>query len=144
MAILEGSAYWASVLTPNTTFEPAYSVNLVVDEATAEDFKARGFNIKQMDEGPSILFKRKVEGKGGTIRSAPKLMDKFKNPLDARVGNGSAVKVQYSEWETTNKFGSFRGLDFQAMQVLNLVEVGTEDGAEFDAEDADDDMDGEL
>ena len=54
MAILQGAAYWASVTTPNTTYEPVYSVNLVVDEATAEDFQSRGFTIKQMDEGPAV------------------------------------------------------------------------------------------
>jgi len=142
MAILQGTAYWASVTTPNTTFEPTYSVNLVVDEATAEDFKARGYNIKQMDEGPSIVIKRKVEGKDGMIRSAPRLVDQYKNPLDAKVGNGSVVKVQYNEWETTNKFGSFKGLDFQAMQVLDLVEVGSPDGSEFESEA--DEMEDEL
>ena len=68
MAILEGSAYWASVTTPNTTFDPVYSVNVVVDEATAEDFKARGFTIKEMDEGPAIVVKRKVEGPNGMVR----------------------------------------------------------------------------
>ena len=134
MAILEGTAYWASVTTPNTTFEPTYSVNLVVDEATAADFKARGFSIKEMDEGPSIVIKRKVAGKDGTVRRAPKLVDQYKNPLDAKVGNGSVVKVQYNEWETTNKYGNFKGLDFQAMQVIDLVEVGSPDGAEFEAE----------
>ena len=36
MAILQGTAYWAAVTTPNTTFEPVYTVNLVVDETTAE------------------------------------------------------------------------------------------------------------
>ena len=142
MAILEGTAYWASVTTPNTTFEPTYSVNLVVDEATAADFKARGFSIKEMDEGPSIVIKRKVAGKDGTVRRAPKLVDQYKNPLDAKVGNGSVVKVQYNEWETTNKYGSFKGLDFQAMQVLDLVEVGSPDGAEFEA--AESDMEDEL
>jgi|TARA_B110000259_G_scaffold65176_1_gene76785 hypothetical protein len=142
MAILEGTAYWASVTTPNTTFEPTYSVNLVVDEATAADFKARGFSIKEMDEGPSIVIKRKVDGKDGAVRSAPRLVDQYKNPLDAKVGNGSVVKVQYNEWETTNKYGSFKGLDFQAMQVLDLVEVGSPDGAEFEA--AESDMEDEL
>jgi len=142
MAILEGTAYWASVTTPNTTFEPTYSVNLVVDEATAEDFKARGYNIKQMDEGPSIVIKRKVEGRDGTVRDAPRLVDQYKNPLDTKVGNGSLVKVQYNEWETTNKYGSFKGLDFQAMQVIDLVEVGSPDGAEFEA--AESDMEDEL
>tara|TARA_R110002124_G_scaffold164496_2_gene331862 strand:+ start:1291 stop:1725 length:435 start_codon:yes stop_codon:yes gene_type:complete len=131
MAILEGTAMWAAVTTPNTTYEPTYSVNLVVDEATAADFKARGYNIKQMDEGPSILIKRKVDGPNGMVRQAPKLIDQYKKPLDARVGNGSSVKVQYSEWETSNKYGNFKGLDFQAMQVLNLVEVGTPDGEEL-------------
>jgi hypothetical protein len=142
MAILEGTAYWASVTTPNTTFEPTYSVNLVVDEATAADFKARGFSIKEMDEGPSIVIKRKVDGKDGTVRSAPRLVDQYKKPLDAKVGSGSVVKVQYNEWETTNKYGSFKGLDFQAMQVLDLVEVGSPDGAEFEA--AESDMEDEL
>ena len=30
MAIVEGSAYWAAVTTPNTKYEPAYTVNLAV------------------------------------------------------------------------------------------------------------------
>ena len=54
-------------------------------------------------------------------------------PLDARVGNGSSVKVQYKEWESEWKGKIFKGLDFQAMQVIDLVEVGSPDGSEFDA-----------
>jgi|TARA_B110001452_G_scaffold257871_1_gene252468 hypothetical protein len=143
MAILQGTAYWAAVTTPNTTFEPVYTVNLVVDETTAEDFKSRGFTIKNMDEGPAVVVKRKVNGPNGMVRAAPKLVDKFKNPLDARVGNGSAVKVQYKEWSSEWKGTTFKGLDFQAMQVLDLIEVGIPDGAEFDAMD-DSEMEDEL
>ena len=142
MAILQGAAYWASVTTPNTTFEPVYSVNLVVDQAVADDFKSRGFTIKTMDEGPAIVIKRKVNGPNGMIRQAPKLVDRHKNALDARVGNGSSVRVQYKEWESTWKGQVYKGLDFQAMQVVDLVEVGTADGAEFD--DLDTDMEDEL
>ena len=40
MALVEGKAYWASVTTPNTTFDPIYSVDLVVDEETASQFEA--------------------------------------------------------------------------------------------------------
>ena len=136
MAILQGAAYWASVTTPNTTFEPVYSVNLVVDEATAEDFQSRGFTIKQMDEGPAIVIKRKVNGPNGMIRQAPRLVDSQKNQLDARVGNGSNVRVQYKEWSSEWKGTTFKGLDFQAMQVIDLVEVGSPDGSEFDAMDS--------
>lgn len=143
MAILEGTAYWVSATTPNTTFEPVYSVNLVVADDVAEKFQQDGYTIKQMDEGPAIVIKRKVNGPAGMIRPAPKVFDKAKNQLDCTVGNGSQVKVQYKAWESQWKGKTFKGLDFQAMQVLNLVEVGSPDGAEFDSFD-DADMEGEF
>ena len=96
MAILQGAAYWASVTTPNTTFEP-------------------------------------VNGPNGMVRPAPRLVDANKNSLDARIGNGSSVKVQYKEWQSEYKGKTFYGLDFQAMQVIDLIEVGSPDGSEFDA-----------
>jgi hypothetical protein len=135
MPILSGTAYWASVTTPNTTYDPVYTVNLVVDEDTAQNFRSEGFTVKDMDEGPAIVLKRKVHGPNGMIRQAPKLVDAQKNPIDERVGNGSSVKVQYKEWESVYKGKTFKGLDFQAMQVLDLVSVGSVDGSEFDVED---------
>ena len=141
MAIIQGEAYWASVTSPNTTYDPVYTVNLVVDDNTAEDFRSRGFSVKQMDEGQALVIKRKVNGPNGMVRPAPRLVDKFKNPLDTRVGNGSNVRVQYKEWESVWKGKTFKGLDFQAMQVLDLVSVGSVDGGEFDVED---DMGDEL
>lgn len=135
MAIAEGTAYWASVTTPNTNFEPVYTVNLIVADEVASDFKSRGFPVKEMEEGTALIIKRKVNGPNGMIRSAPKLFDRSKNLLDERVGNGSTVKVQYKEWESNWKGQVFKGFDFQAMQVLDLVEVGSPDGSEFDVED---------
>lgn len=142
MAVLEGKAYWASVTTPNTTFEPVYTVDLVVDGDVATDFETRGFKVKDLsikDEsggatpvGRAITIKRKVNGPNGMVRNAPKLFNKNKEPMDEIVGNGSTVKVQYNEWETSNKFGTFKGLDFQAMQVLDLVPVKSSDGSELD------------
>ena len=134
MAIVEGKAYWASITVPNTNFDHVYTVNLVVDKPTADDFKSRGFTIKDMEEGPALIIKRKVHGPNGMIRPAPKLVDKFKNPVDYRVGNCSHVKVQYKEWESTWKGKDFRGLDLQAVQVIHLVESQSEDGAEFSIE----------
>ena len=135
MAIVSGTAYWASVTTPNTTYEPVYTVNLVVDDETAESFKSKGYSVKEMDEGQALVIKRKVNGPNGMVRQAPKLVDAQKNPLNERVGNGSKVKVQYKEWESVWKGKTFKGLDFQAMQVLDLVTVGDVDGGEFDIED---------
>ena len=139
MALVEGVAYWASITTPNTTFTPVYTVNLVVDEEVANDFRSRGFTVKDMEEGPALLIKRKVNGPNGMIRSAPKLLDKHKQPMNVAVGNGSKVKVQYKEWESTWNGTVYKGLDLQAMQVLDLVEYASPDGAEFDIEDDDGD-----
>ena len=137
MAIQEGLAYWASVTTPNTRFEPVYSVDLVVDENVAADFENLGFRVKTLkinDEevGKAITIKRIVNGKKGP-RNAPKLYNKNKEQIDVLIGNGSKVKVQFDEWEVSNSFGKFKGLDFQAMQVLDLISYKTGDGEEFEA-----------
>jgi len=140
MAVLEGKAYWTSVLTPNTKFEPLYSVNLVVDREVAEEYKLKGYakQVKEMpDVGTALVIKRKVnwtDRKTGAVhtREAPKLFDKAKQPLDCAVGNGSRVKVQFKEWQS----GEWSGLDFQAMQVLDLVEYAAPAGSEFDVEES--------
>ena len=132
MAVIKGHAYWACITTPNTKFTPAYSVNLVVDRKVADDFKARGFTVKEQEEGPALIIKRKVNGPNGMVRQAPRLMDANKRDIDINVGNGSEVNVQYKEWESTWNGQQFKGLDLQAVQVLNLVEYGAPDGAEFE------------
>ena len=131
MAVVNGTAYWASIKTPNTKFEPVYTINLVVDEDTANDFASRGHKIKQMDEGPSIIIKRKVNGSNGMVRTAPRLLDAEKNEVNYSVGNGSKVRVQFNEYQGENKYGPYSGLDLQAVQVLDLVEYRAEDGAEL-------------
>jgi hypothetical protein len=141
MPVLEGTAFWASVKTPNTTYEPVYSVNLVVDDKTAEDFKKRGFGVKSMDEGLAVVIKRKVNGPRGMVREAPKLYDRSKNEIDVQVGNGSKVKVQYKEWESQRNGTTYKGLDFMAMQVIDLVAYAGQAGDEFGVEDNDDSED---
>jgi hypothetical protein len=136
MAVVSGKAYWASITSPNTTFEPVYTVDLVVDDKTADDFQARGYKVKDLSineepVGRAITIKRKMNGADGRTRQAPKLFDKDKVPMDEVVGNGSEVKVQYAEWETSNKYGDFKGLDLQAMQVIELVSYRSGDGDEL-------------
>ncbi len=131
MAILEGTAYWASIKTPNTTFEPVYTVNLVVDDEVANDFASRGHKVKQMDEGPALIIKRKVNGPNGMVRSSPRLLDQNKQEVNLAVGNGSKIRVQYNEYSGEGKFGPYTGLDLQAVQVVDLVEYKAEDGSEF-------------
>ena len=129
--IIDGTAYWASIKTPNTTFEPVYTVNLVVSQDVADDFASKGHTVKQMDEGPALIIKRKVDGPNGMVRNAPRLLDQNKQDVNLAVGNGSKVRVQCNEyeWEYAGKEG--KSLDLQAVQIIDLVEYKAEDGSEF-------------
>ncbi len=136
MSLVSGKALWASITTPQTRFPPPkYTITLIVDDETATQFEQDGFRIGVTDEGEKTLtMKRTVEwtdSEGKTmVNDAPKLMDADKDPLDAIVGNGSDVVVQFRPY--TNNYGKF--MELQAVQVLNLIEYegsGPADGEEF-------------
>ena len=129
--IVEGTAYWASIKTPNTTFEPVYTVNLVVDQKVADEFAGRGHSVKQMDEGPALIIKRKVNGPNGMVRTAPRLLDQNKQEVNLAVGNGSKVRVQCNEYEWEYAGNTGKSLDLQAVQIIDLIEYKAEDGSEF-------------
>ena len=103
----------------------------MIDDKTADSFTSRGFRVRDNDGQKELIIKRKVERKDGTPNQAPKLLDANKEPLDVAVGNGSKVNVQYREWETSNNYGDFKGLDLQAVQVVDLVEYTGSDGSEL-------------
>jgi hypothetical protein len=108
-----------------------YTVDLIVDEETANDFASRGHKIKQHDEGPAVVIKRKVNGPNGVTRPAPRLLDKDKQEINVAVGNGSKVRVQFNEYSGEGKYGPYQGLDLQAVQVVDLIEYRSADGEEL-------------
>ncbi len=137
--VIEGIAYWASVTSPNTTFEPVYTVNLVITEDEADRLRSEGIKVIDKDEGPTVVIKRKVNGPNGMIRKAPKLIDRNRQELNCKIGNGSRVKVQYKPWEVNRSGSTYKGLDFQGMQVLDLITYAV-DGDEFEDEGDDEEM----
>jgi hypothetical protein len=127
MAIVEGTAYWASITRPNEKFEPMWRIDLAVDDATASEFQKQGFSVGETtinDETIKniIKFKRKVSKANGDKNQQPQLVDSEKKPLDKIVGNGSKVKVMYKSYDWNYKGKTGKGLDLQAVQVLDLVE----------------------
>jgi hypothetical protein len=120
--VVEGIANWASITQPNTKFEPKYCIDVVLEDGKAEELKELGFTIKYKEDGPTITLTRKVNGPKGMIREAPTLVDAQKVPLDCLVGNGSKVKVQGRAWEMNRNGQDFKGLELQAVQVLDLVD----------------------
>ena len=51
------------------------------------------------------------------------LLDSDKKRLPTAVGNGSKVRVQFNEYAGEGKYGPYQGLDFQAVQIVDLVPV---------------------
>ena len=47
MAIIEGTAYWASLTRPNERFEPMWRIDLAVDDKTARDLKGQGITCSR-------------------------------------------------------------------------------------------------
>jgi len=127
MAIVEGTAYWASITRPNEKFEPMWRIDLAVDDATASEFQKQGFSVGETtinDETIKniIKFKRKVSKANGEKNQQPQLVDADKKPIDKIIGNGSKVKVMYKSYDWNYKGKTGKGLDLQAVQVLDLVE----------------------
>ena len=141
MPILNGKAYWASVVSPNTTFDEdgVYSVDLAVDADNKKKAEAEGLSIKNKgdDRGDFVTIKRKAKRKDGSPNKAPDVMDGMKRPLqNTLIGNGSDVNVLFKTYEWTHKptGRSGKSADLQAIQVINLVayEGGSSTASEFE------------
>ena len=141
MPILNGKAYWASVVSPNTTFDEdgVYSVDLAVDADNKKKAEAEGLSIKNKgdDRGDFVTIKRKAKRKDGNPNKAPDVMDGMKRPLqNTLIGNGSDVNVLFKTYEWTHKptGRSGKSADLQAIQVVNLVayEGGSSTASEFE------------
>lgn len=124
---MTGTAYWAFVTRPNTTFDPCWSIDLA--NLTAENKKQlekQGLAGKIKNKGDArgdfITFKQKVTGANGKEFKAPWVVDKDGSDFTSTIGNGSKVTVQYTirPWAHANKAGI--SADLRKVQVLDLVE----------------------
>ena len=141
MPIVTGKSMWASITKPNTTYEPVYSINLVVDDKTAKKFANDGYKVQNKpvswsdEELPTIVIKRKVNGPGFT-REAPELVSTERDDngswkaVSYNVGNGSEVNVKYKEWTSERNGETYKGLDLQKVQVISLVAYGDDEDFE--------------
>ena len=135
--LLSGKAYWASVVEPNTTYEPAWQVDVTVDEETKQKLESIGLSVKNKedDRGDFFSCKRKVVKKDGSKRDAPRVIDAKKMPWDSSlISNGSTVKVKIQPYEYAYAGKAGVTADFMAMQVIDLVPYGDPSG-DFQEED---------
>ena len=127
MSVIKGSAYWASIVSPNTTFDSdgVWSVDVGnLDKKNLEVAKTDGLEIKNKgdDRGDFVTVKRKGRRKDGGMNKAPEVKDAQKRTMiNTLIGNGSEVNVLYSTYEWEFKGRSGVSADLRAIQVTNLV-----------------------
>ena len=125
--IVSGKAHWASVLAPNTTYEPVYSIDLELDDDTKCLIENLGLSIKNKGDGRNdfVTIKRKLYKKNGDERPAPTVKDSANNSWnDQLIGNGSQVNVKFATYDWTYAGKSGVGADLMAVQVVDLVPYG--------------------
>lgn len=135
MNVLKGKAHWASISSPNTTYEPVWSVDLALEGDQLAKAKSLGLTIKNKgdDRGDFVKIKRNVKRRDGSENKQPALKDANKRDiLGTLVGNGSDVNVAFKtyDWEYAGNKGV--GTDLMAVQVVNLIPYGGSEDDAFD------------
>lgn len=83
--IVSGTAYWASVAAPNTTFDSdgVWEVNVCnLDDEAKATLEADGVLIRNKgdEKGDYVQIKRKVRRSDGGVNTAPKVVDSNNSP----------------------------------------------------------------
>lgn len=124
MTQVAGTAKWAAVTTPNTKFEPVYTINLEVDDETRDLLIASNLTpIKNSTN--EFRFKRTAVYKDGSAAPKPNCVDAGNNAFTGMIGNGSTVIVDFEakKWTFAGKAGTKALLG--GVQILDLVPYGT-------------------
>jgi hypothetical protein len=138
MATVKGTAFWASIQKPNTTYEPKWSVDLFVSEEDNQRLRDMGLTPKLVKTNKSgsishngreigdefFTFKRNVTRKDGTPNVPPRVVDAHRNAIPATVlvGNGSEVNVAFNTFEWSAAGNSGVATDLRGVQVIELAE----------------------
>ncbi len=139
---VEGIAMYASVHCPKKAYtegeSPAYSLDLIVDEANAKKLTDEGLKPaktvvdedtkkpKEYAEHPGLKvfrLQRKTDKRDGTKRTPLTVVDSDTNALPPTilVGNGSKVRVMVNPYTMTIKGREITGSVLLGVQVLELV-----------------------
>ena len=141
MSVISGTAYWAAIANPNTTFDSdgVWSVDVTnLDKKSLAVVEKDGLTVKNKDDerGDFVSIKRKVRRKDGSLNRAPDLVDGQKRTMtNTLIGNGSKVNVHYTTYEWEFKGNKGVSADLRAVQVVELVPYNTEADEAFDVVD---------
>ena len=136
--VISGTAYWASVITPNTKFDAdgVWTIDVGnLDDLNKKKAQKDGLTVKNKGDEKEdfVTIMRKVRNAKGSLNRQPNVVDANKRLItDTMIGNGSKVNVLYEPFEWN--FGGKTGVsaDLRAVQVTELVPYSTEEDDAFD------------
>ena len=136
--VISGTAYWASVISPNTKFDAdgVWTIDVGnLDDLNKKKAQKDGLTIKNKgdEKDDFVTIKRKVRNAKGNLNRQPNVVDANKTLItETMIGNGSKVNVLYEPFEWN--FGGKTGVsaDLRAVQVTELVPYTTEEDDAFD------------
>ena len=136
--VISGTAYWASVISPNTKFDAdgVWTIDVGnLDDLNKKKAQKDGLTIKNKgdEKDDFVTIKRKVRNAKGNRNRQPNVVDANKRLItETMIGNGSRVNVLYEPFEWN--FGGKTGVsaDLRAVQVTELVPYTTEEDDAFD------------
>ena len=136
--VISGTAYWASVITPNTKFDAdgVWTIDVGnLDDLNKKKAQKDGLTVKNKGDEKEdfVTIKRKVRNAKGNLNRQPNVVDANKTLItETMIGNGSKVNVLYEPFEWN--FGGKTGVsaDLRAVQVTELVPYTTEEDDAFD------------
>ena len=136
--VISGTAYWASVISPNTKFDAdgVWTIDVGnLDDLNKKKAQKDGLTVKNKGDEKEdfVTFKRKVRNAKGSLNRQPNVVDANKRLItETMIGNGSKVNVLYEPFEWN--FGGKTGVsaDLRAVQVTELVPYSTEEDDAFD------------
>jgi hypothetical protein len=134
MPVIKGKAYWASVQQPNKTFEPCWTVQVVVSGEEAKKYKEVLEELRETpkdslqkiekDEekgGYAIRIEQRVHRQDGSENSPPRVVNADGEPFTQLIGNGSDVHILYRPARTTYKGRAFLKGFLHGVKVINLI-----------------------
>jgi len=127
---ISGKCHYASIIEPNTKFDPVWSIQVEVNDDNRSVIEGAGLpiNNKDDDRGDFVTIKRKVLRPDGSQRAAPFVKDSQNNPWNGKlIANGSIVNVKATpyEWNYAGKSGV--SADLAAVQVVDFIEYTRSD-----------------
>ena len=135
--VISGTAYWASVIAPNTKFDAdgVWTIDIGnLDDLNKKKAQKDGLTVKNKgdEKDDFVTIKRKVRNAKGNLNRQPNVVDANKTLItETMIGNGSKVNVLYEPFEWN--FGGKTGVsaDLRAVQVTELVPYTTEEDDAF-------------